>query len=206
MTNVAACSVSWPRAAARISTGTSQQVKPGGSLRSSLHRENFGRNSILLAGVFRINEVAQSLRDVGNDVTVLTGQPNYPDGEIHPGYSMLSVRVQEHQGLQIHRVPLLPRGRGSAAACTELSVICRLCFRAWPLVAAGKEVRRRFRSWDVTYSAGDSRNLFGLGEARKIGYLGAGSVAGEPQRHRLCSKQGRAQCGRLRGAVDLPPQ
>ena len=63
--------------------------------------------------VFRINEVAQSLRDVGNDLTVLTGQPNYPGGEIHPGYSMLSVRVQEHQGLQIHRVPLLPRGRGS---------------------------------------------------------------------------------------------
>lgn len=63
--------------------------------------------------VFRINEVVQALRDVGNDVTVLTGQPNYPDGVIHPGYSMLSVRVDEHQGLQIYRVPLFPRGKGS---------------------------------------------------------------------------------------------
>jgi len=63
---------------------------------------------------FRITEVVQSLRDAGCDVTVLTGQPNYPDGVIRRGYSAASLRTQIRDGLTIHRVPLLPRGRGSA--------------------------------------------------------------------------------------------
>ena len=62
---------------------------------------------------FRINEVAQSLRDAGCEVTVLTGQPNYPDGVVRAGYSMLSVRTDQYSGLAVHRVPLIPRGRGS---------------------------------------------------------------------------------------------
>ncbi len=63
---------------------------------------------------FRINEITQSLRDLDHEVSVLTGQPNYPDGVIQPGYSAASLRTQFHDGLMIHRVPLLPRGRGSA--------------------------------------------------------------------------------------------
>lgn len=63
---------------------------------------------------FRITGVAQSLRDAGGDVTVLTGQPNYPDGVVLPGYSAASLCTQIHDGLTIHRVPLVPRGRGSA--------------------------------------------------------------------------------------------
>ena len=63
---------------------------------------------------FRITEVTQSLRDVGHEVIVLTGQPNYPDGVVLPGYSAASLRVQTHDGLTIYRVPLVPRGRGSA--------------------------------------------------------------------------------------------
>lgn len=63
---------------------------------------------------FRINEVVQSLREIGCDVTVLTGQPNYPEGAIQPGYSATSLRSQVHNGLTIHRVPLVPRGQGSA--------------------------------------------------------------------------------------------
>ncbi|ESS15103.1 putative glycosyl transferase [Betaproteobacteria bacterium MOLA814] len=63
---------------------------------------------------FRINEVVHSLRDLGHQVEVLTGQPNYPDGVMHPGYSATSVCTQIHEGLTIHRVPLVPRGRGSA--------------------------------------------------------------------------------------------
>ena len=63
---------------------------------------------------FRIAVVVQSLRDLGHEVTVLTGQPNYPDGVVPPGYSAASLRTQTHDGLTIYRVPLLPRGRGSA--------------------------------------------------------------------------------------------
>lgn len=63
---------------------------------------------------FRTNEVVLSLRDLGHQVEVLTGQPNYPDGVLQTGYSAASLYTQVHEGLTIHRVPLVPRGRGSA--------------------------------------------------------------------------------------------
>jgi glycosyltransferase involved in cell wall biosynthesis len=56
----------------------------------------------------------QSLRALGCYVDVLTGQPNYPDGVVHPGYSASSLGTQIIGGLRIHRVPLIPRGSGSA--------------------------------------------------------------------------------------------
>ena len=64
---------------------------------------------------FRINEVVQSLCDEGCSVTVLTGQPNYPQGKVFHGYSAASFGVQQHEaGYSILRVPLVPRGRGGS--------------------------------------------------------------------------------------------
>jgi len=63
---------------------------------------------------FRINEVAQSLHDVGCEVSVLTGQPNYPDGAVFKGYRALATGREEFAGCHVYRVPLAPRGRGSA--------------------------------------------------------------------------------------------
>lgn len=64
---------------------------------------------------FRINEVVESLRRVGCHVTVLTGQPNYPQGDVFDGYSAAGFGAQQHEaGYNICRVPLLPRGRGGA--------------------------------------------------------------------------------------------
>ncbi len=83
---------------------------------------------------FRINDVALSLQRAGHEVTVLTGQPNYPGGEVFAGYSASGCGVQEHQGLQIHRVPLVPRGRGGARrlVANYLSFIASaLLFGAW---------------------------------------------------------------------------
>lgn len=63
---------------------------------------------------FRINEVAASLCDSGCGVSVLTGPPNYPEGKVFQGYSATSLQVQQHGKLLIHRIPLIPRGRGGA--------------------------------------------------------------------------------------------
>lgn len=64
---------------------------------------------------FRINEVAESLIQAGCEVTVLTGQPNYPEGTILEGYKATGLSVQTHpSGYRIHRVPLCPRGHGGA--------------------------------------------------------------------------------------------
>jgi glycosyltransferase involved in cell wall biosynthesis len=64
---------------------------------------------------FRINEVTTSLLRAGCDVTVLTGQPNYPLGDIFSGYRAVRCRAQQHElGFTIYRVPIIPRHRGSA--------------------------------------------------------------------------------------------
>ena len=64
---------------------------------------------------FRINEVVQSLRKRGCDVEILAGQPNYPEGETFRGYSAFGTGTEIHpSGYRIHRVPVVPRGRGGA--------------------------------------------------------------------------------------------
>ncbi len=63
---------------------------------------------------FRINEVAQSLVEQGCEVTVLTGKPNYPEGQLFPGYRVGGIQSERHEGYEIVRVPLLPRGTGGA--------------------------------------------------------------------------------------------
>ncbi len=64
---------------------------------------------------FRINDMAAELVARGCEVTVLTGQPNYPDGDIFPGYRALSIRRESHPaGFDVVRVPSHPRRRGRA--------------------------------------------------------------------------------------------
>jgi glycosyltransferase involved in cell wall biosynthesis len=63
---------------------------------------------------FRINEVAQSLVEQGCEVTVLTGKPNYPEGQVFPGYRVGGIQRERRAGYEIVRVPLLPRGAGGA--------------------------------------------------------------------------------------------
>lgn len=63
---------------------------------------------------FRINEVARSLRDAGAEVTVLTGKPNYPEGSLFDGYRAWGTGREDYHGIPVFRVPMAPRGKGSA--------------------------------------------------------------------------------------------
>lgn len=63
---------------------------------------------------FRINDVAIGLMEKGYEVTVLTGQPNYPDGRFFPGYGYWSKMEEGYHGIRVLRVPLIPRGNGGA--------------------------------------------------------------------------------------------
>ena len=58
---------------------------------------------------FRINELANSLTSAGCTITVLTGQPNYPDGHVFKGYKAASFKEEIHNGYTIIRVPVIPR-------------------------------------------------------------------------------------------------
>lgn len=61
---------------------------------------------------FRINDVAKTLLEKGVEVEVLTGKPNYPHGEIFSGYRAWGCQQEIYQGININRIPLLPRGNG----------------------------------------------------------------------------------------------
>ncbi len=64
--------------------------------------------------VFGINALAQSLAQRGVKVTVLTGQPNYPEGRVFAGYRATRLTREKWGDVDILRVPLAPRGRGAA--------------------------------------------------------------------------------------------
>lgn len=61
---------------------------------------------------FRINDLASELLSRGHEVTVLTGLPNYPSGQIFNEYLADSDKFSNYKDVRILRVPLLPRGNG----------------------------------------------------------------------------------------------
>lgn len=64
---------------------------------------------------FRINDLAHSLAARGCDVSVLTGQPNYPGGRVFEGYRVFGAgRETSSEAFALYRVPLFPRGAGGA--------------------------------------------------------------------------------------------
>ncbi len=85
---------------------------------------------------FRINEIAQMLAEQGCTVSVLTGAPNYPDGAVFRGYSATALKTERKGDVTIHRVPVAPRGRGTAIrlALNYLSFVISGCvFGPWML-------------------------------------------------------------------------
>ncbi len=61
---------------------------------------------------FRINDVALGLVERGQEVTVLSGTPNYPEGSFFPGYGTFMRANEYYRGVHIIRMPLVPRGQG----------------------------------------------------------------------------------------------
>ncbi len=62
---------------------------------------------------FRINAIVESLVKCGVEVEVLTGKPNYPEGDIFPGYRAWGCQREQWKGATLYRVPLFPRGNNS---------------------------------------------------------------------------------------------
>ena len=57
----------------------------------------------------RVTDIAESLQKENNEVTVLTGLPNYPQGYIYEGYRKGGNRIQVHNGVHIIRAKLIER-------------------------------------------------------------------------------------------------
>lgn len=79
---------------------------------------------------FRINSVAKSLVDLGYDVDVITGLPNYPSGKVFPGYLKSWLKFETYRGINIFRVPIFARGNASDVrlVLNYLSYIFSACF------------------------------------------------------------------------------
>ena len=105
---------------------------------------------------FRINDVVRSLVEKGDEVDVLTGKPNYPEGVIYDGYSAWGCQVESWAGAAVYRVPLFPRGARGALrlALNYLSFVASgLMFGPWLL---------RKRQYDVVFVYGLSPILLAI--------------------------------------------
>ncbi len=94
---------------------------------------------------FGINALVRALQGRGASVTVLTGQPNYPDGDVFPGYSPWRMQCENYEGVEVLRLPLFPRGKrsGIRLALNYLSfVVAGTLFGPWLL---------RGRSFDAVF-------------------------------------------------------
>ncbi|MDO9384689.1 MAG: glycosyltransferase family 4 protein [Hyphomicrobiaceae bacterium] len=84
---------------------------------------------------FRINDLTEELAARGHQITVLTGVPNYPGGKVFADYAKNPAQFSSFKGVQVVRIPLLPRGNGSLQLVFNyLSfVVSGLTFGAWKL-------------------------------------------------------------------------
>lgn len=64
---------------------------------------------------FRVNDLALQLIKKGFRVTVLTGVPNYPKGKFFKGYNWLKNRKDNFHGVDVIRLPILPRGNNNVS-------------------------------------------------------------------------------------------
>lgn len=90
---------------------------------------------------FVITNVCENLVKQGNDVTVLTGKPNYGYGYILPEYKI--IKYEEINGVKVHRVNIIARKK------TRLSII-RNYLSFWK--NSKKWVRNCKEKFDIVYS------------------------------------------------------
>ena len=84
---------------------------------------------------FRINDVARKLKLLGHNIEVLSGKPNYPGGKFFYGYKAWGYELDDYNGIKVHRIPLISRGKGSInLAINYLSFIFSgIIFAPWYL-------------------------------------------------------------------------
>jgi len=91
---------------------------------------------------FRVNTLCAELVKRGHEVTVLTGYPQYPQGEIYPGYGFRIPYEKEWNGATVHRIKMRPRGK------TPLGLL----LNCYSFVREGKKwVRKCKEKFDAIY-------------------------------------------------------
>lgn len=61
----------------------------------------------------RLADICEALVQRGHEILVVTGTPNYPEGEIYPGYENGKRADELLDGVRVHRCPIHPRRKGA---------------------------------------------------------------------------------------------
>lgn len=101
---------------------------------------------------FRVNDLVAEWVSRGHQVTVLTGIPNYPTGEVFDAYRRNPGDFVNYEGAMVVRAPMLPRGKGGIRLILNyLSfVLGAATFGAWRLRALKADVIFVFEPSPVT--------------------------------------------------------
>ena len=91
---------------------------------------------------FRINALCRELVRRGHTVTVVTGYPQYPLGEIYEGYGFDIPYEPQWEGVHIQRVKVPPRGKGLVGMLKNM---------VGYVLAANRWVRKCTESYDAVY-------------------------------------------------------
>lgn len=90
---------------------------------------------------FRVNDICEEMVKRGHEVTVVTGEPNYPEGQIYKGYENHTRADEVINGVKVHRCPIIPRKTGT---------LCRLInYFSYPYEA--KRYIKKLDGFDVVF-------------------------------------------------------
>ncbi len=91
---------------------------------------------------FRISDICEELVNQGHSVTVVAGTPNYPMGEVYPGYENGQKMDEILNGVQVHRCITTPRKTGTLNRLKN--------YFSYPM-ASKKYVKTLDNSFDVVF-------------------------------------------------------
>lgn len=78
---------------------------------------------------FKVNDIAFELQKEGFDVTVLTAIPDYPKGKYYDGYGLFKRRHETVNGVEVYRLPIIPRGKGGGKRLILNYISFYICLR-----------------------------------------------------------------------------
>lgn len=90
---------------------------------------------------FLVNSITAELVRRGNDVTVITGYPNYPDGEIYQEYKDKKIKFEEIDGVKVYRANIIPRGKNRI----------KLFFNYMSYAKNAYKVAKKMAGFDIVY-------------------------------------------------------
>ena len=97
---------------------------------------------------FRINVICEKLAERGHEVLVVTGEPNYPEGEIYPGYENHANADEVINGVRVHRCPIAPRKKGAFRRVVNYYSFVK---KAWAYLKSEKCVSAEGKPFDAVF-------------------------------------------------------